>query len=208
MQKLKKIVLVLGILATSTLATNAYVLESLNAAKFLAGSGIIVEKTNPSDYNLDSNVLRQEVAAVARGVAGISKKSSCDNSFKDITNKKPNSWVCYTAEALRDNNLIAKNSHFNPEQKITKAEALGMMVKSAWFDYNYNPNLWTTWQKQLVDYATYKWIVWNFSDYNTFATRWWVFEVWEKSMKIVAGGETNIEDLDNIEDILWELFAE
>ena len=209
MKKLQKITLVLGILATSTLATNAYVLESLNSAKFLAESGIIVERSKASEYNLDSNVLRQEVAAVARWVAGISKKEKCENLFDDIADNRPNNWICYTAEALRDKKLIASNSHFNPEQKITKAEALGMMVKSAWFDYSYNSSLWTTWQEQLADYAIYKWIVWNFSDYNTFATRWWIFEAWEKSMKIIKNWKINedwnIDIDDEIKEILWEL---
>jgi hypothetical protein len=181
----------------------------LESANYLAEKWIIVKKVKASEYNLDSSVLRQEVAAVARWVAGISKKDKCENEFRDISNNRPNNWICYTDEALRDNNLIASNTHFNPEQKITKAEALGMMVKAAWFDYKYDSSKNTTWQKQLADYASYKWIVWNFSDYNTFATRWWIFEAWEKSMEIMKNwkinDDWNIDVDDDIEEVLWEL---
>ena len=212
MKKFFNILISLLVFTSFIITTNAYFLESLNAANYLADLCIIVKKSNDKDYNLDKFVLRQEVAAVARWVAWLNKKAVCENEFKDVSATKPNSWICYSAEALRDAWIIAKNDYFNPENKITKAEALGMMVKAAWFDYNYDPSKNTSWQKQLVDYASYKWIVWNFTDYNTLATRWWVFEAWEKSLKIIKNWKINSDwnvDVDpDVENILKELFSE
>jgi hypothetical protein len=209
---MKKIIISLLVFISFWITTNAYFLESLNAANYLANLWIIVKKNNAKDYNLDKFVLRQEVAAVARWVAWINKKSICENEFKDITSYNPNNWICYTAEALRDAWIIAKNNYFNPEKKVTKAEALWMMVKAAWFDYNYDPSKNSSWQKQLVDYATYKWIISNFTNYNSLATRWWVFEAWEKSLKIIKNWKVNSDwnvDIDtDVEDILKELFSE
>ncbi len=211
MMKIIKSLLIFIFIVISIISVKAYFLESLQAAQYLAWKGIIVEKSNPQDYHLDSYVLRQEVAAVARWVAWLAKKSTCDNEFVDVSATRPNSWICYTAEALRDANLIAKNKYFNPEYKITKAEALWMMVKAAWFDYNYNPSLWTSWQKQLVDYAKYKWIIANFTDYNTLATRWWIFEIGKKSMEIIKNwkinNEWNIEIDEDVKEILDDLFS-
>ncbi len=191
--------------------TNAYFLESLDAAKFLASKWIIVEKNNPLDYHLDSYVLRQEVAWVARWVASIPKKSFCENEFLDVSATKPNSWACYSVEALRDNDLIAKNSYFNPERDISKAEALWMIVKAAGFDYSYNPNSKKIWQEQLKDYAVFKWIVWDFSDYNEKATRWWIFEIAKNSIELIKtwkiDDDWNIEVDDDLKNILEELFS-
>ncbi|MDF1682575.1 MAG: hypothetical protein P1U46_02255 [Patescibacteria group bacterium] len=55
-----------------------------------------------------------------------------------------------------DNNLISKNDLFRPEDKITKAESLGMLIKSIGFDYSYDSSNSKTWQEQIVDYAVSK----------------------------------------------------
>lgn len=155
------------------------------AANDLAQRNIISQKNKNEDYRVEDHVLRQEIAAVARGVyesrlgkeIGSLKKSSCDNVFDDVSVTNPNSWACYSVEALVDNDLISRNTTFRPEDKITKAETLGMLIKAIGFEYEYNPNSSKGWQEQIVDFAVENDVLERFSDYNTEATRGWVFQV-------------------------------
>ncbi|MDD3646577.1 MAG: S-layer homology domain-containing protein [Candidatus Gracilibacteria bacterium] len=182
-QKILAVVLTLGLCATSAFA---YTSTQLDAANSLANKGIINNNsTNPSAYNLDQNVLRQEIAAVTRGVARVPKNGSCKNMFKDLSATKPNSWACVNVEPLVENNLIAKNENFRPEDYITKAETLGMLIKAIGFDYSYDTTNPKGWQEQIVDFAVSKGIVDRFTDYDTKATRGWVFEVADFSIQVL-----------------------
>ncbi len=163
----------------------AFLDSQVKSANSLAQKWVINDHSNDiSKYNLDSKVLRQEIAAIARGVAWVKKEEKCKNIFKDLTAIKPNSWACINVEPLVENNLIAKNDFFRPEDPITKTETLWMLIKSIWFDYSYNPKNPKNWQEQIIDFAVSKWIVKKFTDYNAFATRGWVFDVADYSMKL------------------------
>jgi hypothetical protein len=62
-----------AVVSTAT-GTSAYSNAQLDAANQLASMGVIVDHSNaPVDYNLDQTVLRQEIAAVARGVYEVDK---------------------------------------------------------------------------------------------------------------------------------------
>ena len=161
-----------------------YSKSNLDAANSLAEQWIINDhKNDTQNYNLIDNVLRQEIAAVARWVAKLDKKSKCDNIFSDLSDTNPNTWACRNVEVLVDNDLISRNDTFRPEDKITKSEAIAMLIKAIGFDYNYDNNNSNNWQKQVVDYAADKWVISNFSDYNTDATRGWVFMVADTTIK-------------------------
>lgn len=164
-----------------TFANNSLEFDS---ASLLAKKWIIVDRSNNTElYKLKDYVLRQEISAVARWIAWIEKNLTCKNIFKDISDKKPNSWICFTIEALLEKNFIAKNERFRPEDKITKAEAVWMIVKAAYGnEYKFDSSKEWNWQKQVVDFAVSKWLTQNFSDYNSFATRGFVFSVSEKSI--------------------------
>jgi hypothetical protein len=144
--------------------------------------------------------LRQEIAAVARWVAGLSKTISCTSIFSDVWPTNPNGWACFSVEALVNADLIASNATFRPEANITKAEGLGMLVKAACGDdYSFNSSQAWTWQEQVVAYASEQAIVSSFTDYNANATRGWVFEVWANAM--VSCGEDK-EALEILEELL------
>lgn len=146
--------------------------------KRLSDLWIINKKDKLLDYNLNYNVLRQEIAAVALWLAKVQKKAECDNIFKDVSDTKPNTWACYTVEALAEAWVIAKNETFRPEDNISKAESIWMIVTALyWKEYSYDSSKWWSWQSQVVDFAANKWIVENFADYNVPATRWFVFRV-------------------------------
>lgn len=182
MKLLKKTIasIALVTLVSSLFTTGAFAYSEAEktAADSLAAKGIIVAKADAAGYNLDQNVLRQEIAAVARWAAEVAKKTTCAGSFKDVTATTPNNWACYSVEALLDAWLIAANENFRPEANITKAEAVGMMVKAAYgTEYAYNNALGTTWQEQVVAFAVSKGIITSFTNYEALATRGFVFEV-------------------------------
>ncbi len=181
----KKIVWLVAITSVlfSGLSVFAYTNSQLEAANDLASRQVIKDhKLNPSEYNLDSNVLRQEIALISRRVSWFSENSGCKNIFSDVSATKPNDWVCKNVESLVDNELISKNPSFRPEDSITKSEALIMFIRSIWFDFEIK-DMWN-WQKEVVDFAVSKWVVENFTDYNTLAKRWWIFEIANFSIEV------------------------
>jgi hypothetical protein len=186
-----------GIFSTGV---SAYSTAQLEAANALASKGIIVTKSSAAGYALDQSVLRQEIAAVARGVAGLEKTTSVKGIFSDVTATKPNNWAVYSVEALANAGLIAKNATFRPEAKISKAEAVGMMVKAAYKDaYSYDASKGTTWQQQVVAFAVEKGIVSNFTNYSTNATRGFVFEA--------GAAALSSEDTASEDDLLGDLLG-
>jgi hypothetical protein len=93
---------------------------------------------------------------------------------------------------LRANGLIAANEYFNPERNISKAEAIGMVVKAAFGnEYAYDASLSTSWQQQVVAFAVSKGIIASFSDYDTAATRGFIFEGGANAKQAVDGGSSN-----------------
>lgn len=204
---IKKIISILSFVAlfsTITLPSFAGYLnpEQIDAANNLADKKIINNHFwDPENYDLNDNVLRQEIAAIARWMYEIwewknildLKKKRCDNIFADVSSIIPNSWACYSIEALIDNNIISSNLNFRPEDNITKAETIGMLIKSIWFEYEFDDTLSIWWQEQIVDFAVKKGIIEKFTDYNTNATRWWVFMIANITLKIDKE-EKRIED--------------
>lgn len=183
-----------GLLVTGT---NAYSTSEVEAANKLAAAGIVNSHTNAADYQLDRQVLRQEIAALARGVAKLEKTTTCSNIFADVTATTPNTWACYSVEALANAGLIARNANFRPESNITKAEAVGMIVKAA-YGNEYQAVAGSDWQKQVVDFAVSKGIVSQFTNYTTPATRGFVFEVAAKALDTKKSGNDLTGLIDSI----------
>jgi hypothetical protein len=111
MNLFKKIVAGASIFAVAVVSVapgvSAYTNAQLEAANTLAASGVIVDHSNdPMAYNMDQTVLRQEIAAVARGVfeadhgvaINTAKVDTCTDAFDDLSATNPNTWACYTVE--------------------------------------------------------------------------------------------------------------
>ena len=168
---------------------NAWVIsnsEMITAANNLADMWIINDHSkNTSEYNLWDSVLRQEIAKMSAIIAQknlwLKLVNKCENKFNDISNEKPNNWVCVYVESLVNEWLISNNKDFNPENSISKAETLKMMLQSAWFTDIYTDA--SKWQEQVVWFAVEKWILDNFTDYNTLATRWFIFAIADATIK-------------------------
>ena len=191
------VTLVSGIFSTGV---SAYSTSEVGAANALAEAGIINNHSdNSAAYNLDQNVLRQEIAAVARGIAGLPKATTYSAVFSDVTATTPNTWAWASVNALADAGLVAKNPTFRPEANISKAEAVGMVVKAAFGDaYAFDAAKGTTWQEQVVAFAVENGVVSSFTNYDTAATRGFVFE---------AGANALNSDDDSMDGLLEDLLG-
>ena len=184
---MKKITWIIALFAIwFTSMSFAYTSTQLQSANNLGVKEIIKNHvSDPENYNLDSFVLRQEIALISRRVSWIKAKTSCDNLFDDVTAITPNNWACKNIEALVSAKLISANASFNPERNISKAEALIMFIKSIWFaDFEIDPNSDLSWQEQVVAFAVTNWVVDNFTDYDTEAKRGWIFQIADFSIKV------------------------
>ena len=173
-----------------TTGVSAYSVAELNAAAALAAKGYINTQTDAAGYNLDATITRAEIAKVAANVAMLDANSSCEGKFADVSATTPNDWVCGYVEALLAGGLISANANYNPNANLTKAEAVKLMLTVAGEEVSYGAD----WQADFVSYAVENGFVSNFSDYNTAATRGFVFSV--------AAAATTEEEGD---DILSEL---
>lgn len=173
-----------------TSGVSAYNVAELNAAQALAAKGYINAQTDASGYALENTITRAEIAKVAANVAELDAMASCEGKFADVSATTPNDWVCGYVEALLAGGLISANANYNPNANLTKAEAVKLMLTVAGEEVSYGAD----WQADFVSYAVENGFVSSFSDYNTAATRGFVFSV--------AAAATTEEEGD---DILSEL---
>ena len=108
-------------------------------------------------------------------------KTTCDNEFADVTATTPNTWTCGYAEALLDAGKVSANTNFNPLSNLTKSEATKMMLEAAGCTDVYTNA--ATWQAETVAFAADNNIIDSFADYNTPATRGFVFQVAYNAMQ-------------------------
>jgi hypothetical protein len=77
-----------------------------------------------------------------------------------------------------------------------------MMVKAAFgSEYSFDSSLETSWQEQVVDFAVSKGVVSSFTNYDTAATRGFVFEAGANSV-VATEEETAVEECDEISALL------
>jgi hypothetical protein len=81
MKKILSILSVFFILFTTSFASYSST-EMIDSANNLAERSVITDRSeNPSAYNLNDNVLRQEIGLIAMRIAGLDKKISCSGIF-------------------------------------------------------------------------------------------------------------------------------
>ena len=211
------VTLLSGIFSTWVSAANST--AQIEAANKLAELGIINNHSgDATGYNLDQGVLRQEIAAVALGIAGLSKKTTCDGYYSDVTATKPNNWACYSIEALADAGIVSKsNKNFRPEDKISKAEALGIMVKASWLEYTYDSSSTKDWKDQVIGFGVESGIIsaTDFTDPDTASTRGLAFVSAKDSIakvESVKAAEVVVEEIieeeeEDEDDILGDLLG-
>jgi hypothetical protein len=131
-------------------------------AEFLAENGIINRQNTSRAYRLDSPLTRAELVKIAL----ILKKSKsppiyqCRGYFADVIT---NDWICRAVEMAAEERLIAtENLYFRPQAKITKAEAVNILIKTQPISFTGSPFLppvrviinfeedLTYWQEELI----------------------------------------------------------
>lgn len=208
MKKIKYIFIVALILLSFWVIYSNYDYQK-ESADFLAWKWLIVKQNTEAWYRLNDNILRQEVIWVLAKYNNIDNSNKrCNNYFRDVNKSSPNNWICPASEYLVDKWFIEKNSYLRPEDYITKAEVIWMIIKNVYQnEYKYNKNSNLNWQEQVVGFAELKWIVDRFKDYNALASRGFFFYVFAKSIWLDI--KSNIDSWyindNNAKDILCEL---
>lgn len=181
--------------------TSANYLESAN---FLAEKNIIVNNSeNPEKYNLEKNILRQEIAGIIAKMSKVPEKTTCENKFSDVKITENNSWACLRIESLLDAGIIAPNKKYNPESFVTKAESLGFILKGLYREEYENfskNNSHNSWEINAKNFAISKWILTeNISNLQEKASRWFIFQIMKNALnsenkKFFSETNTKIEN--------------
>ncbi len=101
---------------------------SVDAANRLASLGVIVDNSaDPSKYNLGSNITRREMLKVMMNLSSVEVTETCEGKFSDLP---ASDWGCKYAEAALKAGFIAANAKFRPNDMVTEAEALKMIMQA------------------------------------------------------------------------------
>ena len=115
--------------------------RDIEVANTLASQGIIDNHANNSAlYNLSSPILRQEMVGMALRMMKIPLPVGyyCRDYFADVRYNKQNNWVCRAMEIAADYGIISNKNGVRPLDYLTRAEALGIILKSGGIDYPRN----------------------------------------------------------------------
>ena len=182
---------------------NAVYSSSLEAANKLASVGVINDNSaNPADYRLGDTITRREVMKVAMNLAScqnIVLNSTYAGKFSDVP---ASDWAWKYAETAVDNALIAANATFAPARNVTKGESLKMVMNVTQIEKaTGGANFWADYVQAGVDAG----IVESFSDYDTTATRGWIFKVAANALET---GSCGADTTDNGDDLLGDLLGD
>ena len=191
---MKKIfsVIVLGLFILSFNSVFAYTEKEKLAWDFLSYKDIINTQESWEDYDLDKEITRREMSKVTIKLSWISISDNCSEVFGDL---KKWDWGCKYAEIWVENSFFAKNTNFNPDNNISKIEALKMVMKGRKIEKEETED----WREGYVNSAVKSWLLEEgFIDYDTLATRWWIFLMAQRAIEF--SGED--EDIKLIEELL------
>lgn len=141
----------------------AYTSANIKDAEFLARRGVINQQDTVQWYRLDSPLTRAELVKIALILKKAEAPSmyQCRGYFADVM---VNDWVCRAVEMAAAERLIStENLYFRPQGKITKAEAVSILIKTqpisfigqprlpiAKFDIRFAEEDLTYWQEELI----------------------------------------------------------
>ena len=123
-----------SLLTISSISTMAFTAVDVSTAQLLADQNMITNHfNNPMAYRLDDTITRAEAVGIALKVSGatLPEKYSCQKYFEDVqTDEKDlNAWICRAVEMAADRGYVSRrNTKFRPQDKITRAEALAIIL--------------------------------------------------------------------------------
>lgn len=167
---MKKIFLLSLVLSLSFSSAFAYTQTQLFSAQKLATKWIIVKQLEESQFRLDDTITRKEFMKVVGNIVGEQIEDSCNKMFEDV----PNDWGCKYIEWALEKSYIARNQNFRPDDSITKAESMKLILQARAMPRIQNSG---DWREDDMKTAFNKWIIsTEYTDYDTYATRGWIFE--------------------------------
>jgi S-layer homology domain len=140
----------------------AYTETDVDNATYLASKNIITAQSTTGWYRLDDTITRAEVAGIALKVRGATFPEwyICKKYFSDTLK---NDWICRAVELAADAGFISRtNTKFRPQDNITRAEALAILMKSiginapSWASFDifpYSDVVPSSWQANIIVYA-------------------------------------------------------
>ncbi len=134
MKKLPLLCALYFVFCTSTAL--AYTQADVSNAQFLADQWVIVKQSTTAGYRLDNTITRAELVGIALKLKWVTLPSyQCKWYFTDVRN---NDWICRATEIAADNGFVTRaNTKFRPQNSITRAEALAIIMKSGGLDPNW-----------------------------------------------------------------------
>lgn len=186
--KYKKIIMKKIMILSLILAPNLVSANYLNSANFLSEKWIIVNQSqNPEKYNLEKNILRQEIAWIIAKMSNLEEKTTCENKFEDVKNTANNKWACGRIESLLEAGIIAANKNYNPESFVSKSEALWFILKWLYkedYEKYIKNNENNSWEENAKNFAKEKWILEEeITNFTEKAKRGFIFFIMEKALK-------------------------
>ncbi len=187
--------------------TNAADSNEYMAAKMLSSKNVIAIQDSESGYNLGANITRKEIMKVVMNLSGKTVVDSCNQTFSDVSND----WGCKYIETALKNQFIAANETFRPDDSITKAESMKLVLKAR--NIAKTHDTWDWREDYMLTAFDAGVITEKYSDHNTKATRWWIFTaaIWDRIDESVAVNEINdevlLDDDSEAEDLLSMLLA-
>jgi len=161
-----------GILALASITPSYAAMSELESAQKLAEMGVINSGASSADFGLSQTITRKEMMKVTMNLSGKSVPDTCNGDFSDVTND----WGCKYIEAGLTNGLIAGNATFRPDDTISKAEAMKLMLGARGIEKAYNTSDWQAdWMNTALDNGI---IASAYTDHNSAALRGWIFGVW------------------------------
>ena len=153
--------------AGSTAGVSAALMNDVDAANALAAAMVIEDKSsNPSAYRLNDTIQRKEALKVMIKLSDkVASEGSCTSPFADIADSD---WACKYAVAALDAGFIAANDNFRPDDKVSKIEALKMVMQARGIAKDANTE---DWRAAYVKAGVEAGVAETFSDYDTSSTR-------------------------------------
>jgi transforming growth factor-beta-induced protein len=141
------------------------------AANYLAEQNVIVDNSADVDaYNFTNNITRREMVKVAMNISGQTVVDSCNGEFSDLNS---DDFGCKYAEAALANGFIAANASFRPDDLITNAESLKMIMQAKGISRDENDDWRAGYASKAMSYG----IVQSEFEFDANAKRGWIFDV-------------------------------
>lgn len=167
----KKLLWVITLIA---LSINTAWASELSSAQSLAAKWVIKSQENAADFRLGDTITRKEMMKIVMNLSWKNVPETCTGKFWDVAND----WGCKYIETALANGFIAKNANFRPNDTITKAESMKLLMQARGINRVANTS---DWQADWMNTAYNNGLLSSkYSDHNTPAKRGFLFDVGAK----------------------------